>query len=332
MSSDENDLPQTPSQWDSEVQANKLAGISIHDYKGVLSSASTIKREQFLLLRVLWASESSDNDFRTPKDKSIFIGQKDYEKAQELLQAETFWSEYLKSFRNPLCAPSTRPFPKLGSMSQTRLYQLLCCTVPDTNQSASKFSPIMTRARTAALRARAAPETPTRAPKGRSVLSNEQDLEGLMGDMALEEDVSGLEATDLKTPNVNTPDQPKSAIVFQSPETSEILHPATEDEQIVNTALILFLTEITLYFDVRAKWSLHRKSFLFGKAGKKAYEARVDGYLQTFHDNQIKAIVEVKPFIREKKILEIQMQEAAQMAAWISSNPDANLTSEEPLR
>ncbi len=195
----------------------------------------------------------------------------------------------------------------------------------------------MTRARSAALQAGASPQTPTRAPKGRNVVSDGQDLEGLIGNMTLDDDVSGLETTDVKTPDmttsgVQTPDQAMSAMAFQSPETSEILYPAAEDEQIVNTALILFLTEITLYYKVPAKWSLHRKTFLFGKAGNKAYEARVDGYLQSFHDDKIKAIVEVKPFIRDKKISDIQMQEGAQMAAWISSDPDANLTTGKPLR
>ncbi|KAI1825764.1 hypothetical protein F4861DRAFT_164941 [Xylaria intraflava] len=50
------------------------------------------------------------------------------------------------------------------------------------------------------------------------------------------------------------------------------------------------------------------------------YEARVDGYLRST-SNEVKAIVEVKPCVRSAKREKIQMQEAAQMAAWICNDP-----------
>lgn len=53
--------------------------------------------------------------------------------------------------------------------------------------------------------------------------------------------------------NLETSDQSTSAIAFQTPKTNEILFPVTEDEQIVNKALLLFLTEITLYFKLNVK-------------------------------------------------------------------------------
>jgi len=58
---------------------------------------------------------------------------------------------------------------------------------------------------------------------------------------------------------------------------------------------------------------------------KKIFEARVDGVLRTHQGLEIKAIAEVKPYLRRQGRYEIRMQEAAQMAAWICTNPPANL-------
>jgi hypothetical protein len=112
----ERDLPDSRSEWDRQVAAKKLAGVSIHKYNQPLSSASSIKREQFLLLQIWWFYESSDKDLSTKqKDGSIFIQQDDYERAKKFLQAKPFWSDYLKSFQDPTCASSTRPFRNIGS-------------------------------------------------------------------------------------------------------------------------------------------------------------------------------------------------------------------------
>ncbi|KAH9884034.1 hypothetical protein F4778DRAFT_800536 [Xylariomycetidae sp. FL2044] len=93
------------------------------------------------------------------------------------------------------------------------------------------------------------------------------------------------------------------------------------DEQIVNTALILYLNAISIHCEkVKADWTLHRKRFIVESNDAKVYEARVDGYLRS-RDNDVKAIVEVKPCIRSENEVAIRMQETAQMAAWICSNP-----------
>jgi len=61
--------------------------------------------------------------------------------------------------------------------------------------------------------------------------------------------------------------------------------------------------------------------FTPGSAGRKVYEARVNGVFQTRRSKELRAIVEVKPFLRLRKKDAIWMQEAGQVAAWISSYP-----------
>ncbi|KAF1989303.1 hypothetical protein K402DRAFT_269534 [Aulographum hederae CBS 113979] len=103
---------------------------------------------------------------------------------------------------------------------------------------------------------------------------------------------------------------------------------ATEDEQIVNTALLLFLNALTIHSrslaPIGADWTLHRRPFVLTDSSKlKAYEACVDGYLRTKKSPAAaSAIIEVKPFLRSgQKGDAIRMQETAQMAAWIRSEP-----------
>jgi hypothetical protein len=92
----------------------------------------------------------------------------------------------------------------------------------------------------------------------------------------------------------------------------------TKDEQIVNTALLLFLSTTTIHHpDVKLDWSLERREFKFGKL----FKAKVGGVLLTRSDRAA-AIAEVKPCIRETKKERIQMQESAQMTAWINSDPE----------
>lgn len=104
----------------------------------------------------------------------------------------------------------------------------------------------------------------------------------------------------------------------------------TGDEQIINTALILFLTAITIHYaEVKGHWSLSRQAFCVANEFKgKVYEARVDGIPRTGRDREVKAIIEVKPFLRSKDDTihdAIRIQEAAQMVAWISTHPPRNM-------
>ncbi|CAG8891060.1 unnamed protein product [Penicillium egyptiacum] len=78
-------------------------------------------------------------------------------------------------------------------------------------------------------------------------------------------------------------------------ELEKILYPPTKDEQIVNTALIVFLNALTIHFSLSLDWTLHRKSFTAAFKDT-VFQARMDGYLDDSHGTP---------------------SESAQMVAWI---------------
>lgn len=287
----------------------KNAGLeaeNIHTFSEV-ASGSAIVLNQFLLLEVLWTSKATNEDLFESKGNLTGIRQDNYQKAVNDLRRAPFWRSYLESFKLPgLDALASRPFPDLGSMTQVRYYQLLCRTVAETEDSTPKYTPIKTRAKTSKARVQESPQSPTR------VSEDVGEMSDYMGDLTVEDEYIYPE----------TPEQKSHIFTFDSPESWEAFFPPTEDEQIVNAALLLFLNAITLHFKISAKWSLHRKAFRFGNDNNKIFEARVDGYLLCTADSRIKAIVEVKPYLRSGKSKDIKMQEAAQMTAWISSDPD----------
>ncbi|MCJ1464763.1 hypothetical protein MMC07_003376 [Pseudocyphellaria aurata] len=120
---------------------------------------------------------------------------------------------------------------------------------------------------------------------------------------------------------------PQDFVVALYPETpaksAESL--ASEDEQIVNMALLLSLDSVTIYHpSVKAeissspRWTMQRLQLKCGK-----WEPRTDGFLQVGSDgSKTRAIVETKPRVRNVNPLGLQKQEGAQMAAWIYQSPD----------
>ena len=95
----------------------------------------------------------------------------------------------------------------------------------------------------------------------------------------------------------------------------------------MNVALVLSLNAVTVHFVPNADWSFERKAFQIGnKKSGMGFEARVDGFLSRLSDDQVMAILEVKPCVWVRQSTNIRMQESAQMPAWISHFPD-NCTS-----
>ncbi|RDL39095.1 uncharacterized protein BP5553_03435 [Venustampulla echinocandica] len=91
--------------------------------------------------------------------------------------------------------------------------------------------------------------------------------------------------------------------------------PIAEDEQIVNTAILLLLNTLTAYHPDLGigscmEWTMKRKVFRCGPS-----EARTDGFLRDAR-HTTRAILEVKPFVRGTNSRAIRMREAAQLAAW----------------
>lgn len=98
----------------------------------------------------------------------------------------------------------------------------------------------------------------------------------------------------------------------------------TRDEQIVSTALVLFLNALSMHFGTVVSWKMHRKAFV-AEFEEARYEARMDGYLGDQNQNPY-ALVEVKPIRRAEKTNMIQLQEGAQMASWIKNDTDSPST------
>lgn len=92
------------------------------------------------------------------------------------------------------------------------------------------------------------------------------------------------------------------------------------DEERVNMALITFLQAISMVrsTSTTALWFPDRRIFQVTLNGNKIYEARVDGILTRYHNEDVLAIVEVK---RAPRTDAVRMQESAQMAAWICQHP-----------
>ncbi|KAI9768725.1 MAG: hypothetical protein M1840_004720 [Geoglossum simile] len=151
------------------------------------------------------------------------------------------------------------------------------------------------------------PSTPTRPPKQQAITNFERfNLESEYdhgGEKEEEEDQAPLSFIPTLSPH--SPASPYSAL-------------PSDDEQIVNMALLLFLNSTTMnHPNVRSGWSPQRKVFKFGDL----FEARTDGFLRTSQSGRVGAIIEVKRYLRGFNELRVQMQESAQMAAWIAANP-----------
>jgi hypothetical protein len=318
------DLPASQEMWEDSVRDFGLVHQNIHHFEDI-SSASEIGIKQFLLLQVIWTVAENDRALFQPKKDSLVIKPDHFIAAKAYLSSAESWIAYMDSLREPKkISAMDGAFPDIGSMSAARYWQLLSTKTTETEQAVSKFSPRMTRSRTYASRLREIPQTPTPAPRGQARTTNLLDVKKLA------QSLEGYSLDESSQPG--TAESEMDTVFFDTPESSMVLYPSTEDEQIVNTALLLLLTGITMHFNMPSRWSLHRKAFMLKNVDGKVYEARVDGYLLCTTNSQVKAIAEVKPFLRQPKIQAIQMQEGAQMAAWISNYPDQTDDSTKTFR
>ncbi|KAI1421868.1 hypothetical protein F5Y12DRAFT_664252 [Xylaria sp. FL1777] len=306
-------LPGNTSKWLLEAQQLGLVGKSIHEY-GLASSGSKIERTQFLLLYILWLDKEGKDLESKYKDNKYM-----HEAMSFLYEGEIkgIWSNYLKSINEPL------RYIMLGAFSLVRYHQrqtMFWKFLKGDTPSKVDFSPVASRTRSQANKIQTEPKTPTRASK-------ESSLENT------------FKLLHIRDPPSEPPAAPSSKTPSSSPSTPpgqrDTYHPpgarfgAIEDEQIVNTALIEYLNALAIHYPkLEADWTLHRLPLTArNNAGQKTYEARTDGYLKRRSDGAPLVILEVKPHRRTPKKNETRMQEAAQMAAWISQYPPRNLES-----
>lgn len=321
-------LPHNATAWRTAAKKHSIKASWIE----VQTSGSGVAFPDFLTLRATWprkiipAAGLDDRKLMAPEL------QRKLDEAVYYLSSDNEWLMYLKSLDSQSSGQASRSSVNLrGTYALVRYYQYLSSQKKDgVDTNWDVISPKVssfTRSRY-----REDPQvTPT--PAGRPV-----------PDAEAEHFLGAIEGLDLQTPTSQGLKTPAS----KAPSSRSILTPytplqsfgaseeeAVEDEQIINTALVLFLNALTLHCPkVSDHWSLYRKPFTYRDArGAKVYEARVDGLLRS-EDKIPKILVEVKPCHRcagskqGKKgppKAKIRMQETAQMVAWIyeSHKPDS---------
>lgn len=299
-------IPNTPSNWKIFAEKNDPPIRTIHDF-GALKSGSKIEQPQFLALRVIWKS-SRAGEF---KPENYGLDPDSLDEHHKLLNGIRGWKEYCKSI-----ATGSEEHPDFGRFDLVWDFQKQVeALFPAKSSSAKLIGPVGGMGN----RSKPPPQMKTPSRPSRSVKSNKRPRYNFDDEPDLDEDVGDQETEEKLTPLKDlilsdaSPASTKDGQQF----------PPADDEQTVNTALILLLKAVCLTSEGlrSAPWALERKAFVLGKP--KLYEARTDGHLRyKASDSKVRslAILEVKSGLREE--LEPRMQESAQMAAWIYAEPD----------
>lgn len=294
-------LPADRTEWEKAVKGQELDKETIHGAE--LVSGSKIGYKQFLLLRVLWKVQSSLKTLPERIKKLI-------PEATAMLADYPSWKTYCNGF-----GKSINPE---GNFTIVRYYQQMAAHTKGNIRPSTFDTPIALRTRNK-LKEKVfdvsklqlnSPKTPSTNPKDppRTPELNSDD------DNDDDSIVDDQEEPEFITPAAQVPKELRGQ-----------LFPPTKDEQIVNTALVVFLNALTIHFDNchTCDWTMHRKGFI-AKFEEARFEARTDGYLDDGNENAY-ALIEVKPVVRSSKQSLIQMQESAQMVGWLMNNGDTDL-------
>lgn len=227
-------LPRDQAAWSKMVSGYDDEVSNIHSLD-VIRSASKIDESQFLALRVLWNySQAETSDFQ-----KFGIASK-YESASEFLASLTSWTNYVKDIRNQVSGTEAA-FPDLGTFTLVRDHQLETTQVrEEADTSNVGFSPVANRTRAKARMRADIQDSPLLGKgKGKEMANLDIDMQGL---------------------DIGSPESSSPSVFGKSPIDSEAaatLYPATRDEQIVNTALLLFLRAVSIHKLRNPCWTLH---------------------------------------------------------------------------
>ncbi|KAJ0420266.1 hypothetical protein BJY00DRAFT_313205 [Aspergillus carlsbadensis] len=294
-------LPPNAGDWGKRAIAKKVDTLSLHS--GDLASGSKVEEKQYLLFRVLWRIQKKRSEVWT----QLNIG--NYEKdAHAFLAGYESWAHYHEGVSFNIDMANVRN----STMTLALEFQRQAAATPDgevTSDVVFTGTPVAKRTRRqleAKMKAVQIKEPTTPTP---------QRLIGSVPEYPNDENEGSTPrpTPSPETPEINTPGPP---------DIRKILDYQTKDEQIVNTALIAFLTSLTLHSSLNVGWSLDRLQ-LKARFEDSHFEARTDGYLQDKGPNgKVRALIEVKAATRASKGKVIRMQEAAQMVAWIKHYPE----------
>lgn len=300
-------MASTRTQWKKLAEKEKVTNLSIHNEQ--VPSGSKFELRHYLLLRVLWKRLNP----RTRKKGSRFH--------PEEFGLDT-WIEYAKDklkdyhWWNVYCESLERGEPAEGNFFVPGLFQKEAAAVDDddTGNDIVFFIPENTRAKKERRRLNKAKKSAmTSTPNNSPVQLPPYENHGEQDDM--EEYVS--ESSSFK---------PSSSFSESSSGSQEIwnqMYPRSEGEGTVNAALVSFLKAITAHFNLSSDWTMHQKP-LKAKFANTQYEARSDGYLKGIYENDVRGLIEAKPFFRGRDLLDIRIQESAQNVAWLMEDSKAS--------
>ena len=327
--------------WEQQAKDEGCSNTCVSDLEAhFVKSASKIGKRQYLTLRALW-TETRTLDPQIPfVDKDTLCGE-----ATQFILTHQAWQDYWNDFDAESYDPG-----KPKALAHVRAYQR-------DSQAISRGK--ISRKELARLPAKV---TPIKVhDHGRTSDSSDFDDEAEEDNQYLgAEGKDPVAAMAARTDNLalKTPDKPRE-IMAPTPQTpaAKASTSPVEDETIVNMALILFLQSLCMWHPklcLRQRsvpcWTIKHLELKFdmkrdnnelgtvktgGKAGAKTgpvggnyrkakpkdvWKARTDGFLRV--ENRAAMIVEVKPYVRLDCSPEVQMQETAQMVAWIKACPD----------
>ncbi|KKK12765.1 hypothetical protein P175DRAFT_0163601 [Aspergillus ochraceoroseus IBT 24754] len=271
------EVPSNREEWEFFVKERKLEGKTIHGAE--LASGSKIGYDQYLLLRIIWVEHLVDVSFPERISKLL-------PKAAEMLAQFPSWKTYCDSF-------SKKENPE-GSFAVARHYQQMAANSRGNIRPNSFETPIALRTRSK--RNNKVPDisklqlNPSKTPQKKQTKPPETPVISSSDDDLIADDEESFPQPLPITPAAQAPEELQS-----------LMYPPTKDEQIVNTALVIFLNVLTIYFDncKTCNWTLYRKRFI-ANFTKASFEARIDGYLDDGQENAY-ALIEVKPITRGKK-------------------------------
>lgn len=301
--------PRTPEKWAERLQyldpEIDPSGVEVHDNQ--YPSASKLGEIDFLHLKVLWINES-DVECRTflptcvdPEHWETALG---HVAPRSVRQSGT---EGFSPIDNSADARGSCIFENVSHL-QSLVWQL------DDRYTAGRETQ----------KVGLLPADQTEAPRRSQRLAAAQlQLEQQMGQLSLQEPPKTPAQSRIRNQEgESAAAKAIAALGMLSPGGMAPVNSTTEDEEIVNMALIMFLITTAMTIpgvNRRVQWLPSRRQFF---VGKRLCEARTDGYLKNRlgvdkFDNTL-AILEVKAFTRGRRQAEIEWQEGAQMAAWIS--------------
>ena len=322
------EFPSTLSAWRTAVRDHDCSEVNIHNLT-TAKAASEILLKQYLALKVVWNINKTTALRDEWLGRYCRLGSQGKTRVEELnrhtMKNDPAWKAYINTVEkrdNVRLRPSTVFPSEMGRFALVLQSQLQVVAMPendDHTRDARKV--ILTPGRGPSPGALHGPPGGTQAIPGAPGLRvrppTDRSGKGVRGPR---------DSQDSERSSQRSTFAPRamSDISDESATYAALMAPPARDEQIVNTAAMLFLNALFIHERRRADWTLHRKAFRFESDTVK-FEARTDGHLQLTGTETSAAILEVKARGRKADHHHrIEMQESAQMALWIYQEPESH--------